>query len=366
MQSNELKIVRSKAFAQQHLPLSEFLGAGKPNVNVRPQVPISAILTSSIRADQSGDLMTTALRGPVIALHAQASEMSPTPSLSEHTQWGAWIRGEKKATHVGDAKDKDRILVSDSQEEQPRQNSRTPSPSTTPPAILDSQDEAAGSTMAGSVRKQKAVSRRPGGAQSSVSPALSPTKRKRGPRVSAGRGPAEMTAAAPTKRRGGNGNVSVAGRTQQVQSESDSDSDEQDDISAKAGPRQQVGEKGENKDFGARNAAVGRIFKRPRVIRAVAAVPSDGREKEQEDEDDEDDGEEGNKNDSPYEEEGEGRGEEEEEEEEGQGHVGTYESTPDWVQFNSNDRLAKAGSCHHDDRGAEGWVHNLMGGEISE
>ena len=80
--------------------------------------------------------------------------------------------------------DKDRILVSDSQEEQPRQNSRTPSPSITPPTILDSQDEAAGLTMAGSIRKQKAVSRRPGGAQSSACPALSPTKRKRRSRVS--------------------------------------------------------------------------------------------------------------------------------------------------------------------------------------
>ena len=63
------------------------------------------------------------------------------------------------------------------------------------------------------------------------------------------------------------------------------------------------------------------------------SCPSGGREEEQEGEDDEDDGKEGNNSDSPYKEGEEG----EEEEEEGQGHVGTYESTPDWVQFNSND-----------------------------
>ena len=98
-QSNELKRVHSKAFAQQHLPLSEFLGTGKPNV--RPQIPVSAILTSTIRADQSGDLMTTALQGPVIALHAQQQEsemygqISLIPGLCRRPQvrmgaGGAW------------------------------------------------------------------------------------------------------------------------------------------------------------------------------------------------------------------------------------------------------------------------------------
>ena len=340
-QRNEMGVSRLSAFAHHVKPLSTFLG--EVPAGTMPAYPLWSSITSAVGADNDGEMLSCALKHPVMALRpqqVQESQSSLDDSQSENSVLERWLTRPYKGPK---ASQDDQILAPDSQQ-QPIPVTGSPSHEHETLAIRESQEPARSTTPGrASLRPREttpsASSRQPsdrgrkplrvegssGVSRSSASPASPLAKRKRTPNRSA-----RSSAKQPRTRRASSKGVAAAGRGRQLQSDSESGSDEDCDLSAPPNPQPQEGEQGgtgeeeEDEDEDEEEEE-----------------DEDEDEEEEEDEDEDEDEDEEEEEDEDEDEDEEEKEEAEDEEgtqsNEGAQHLrGTMESF-DWVQFSEDE-----------------------------